>query len=149
MVTGQPEAQSLKLAVPDVETTPNVGEAFEANCEDNMQGGGQGDASDWNEFANAMIAGGSDEIEAWREASKDTPVSCGSKASRESFQTAKQDPDEKRTASENNSDRANSSPLLKRNPDYEPRCPHCQSVNEYGYTMWDPVHPRICEGGSE
>ena len=29
---------------------------------------------------------------------------------------------------------------------YVPNCPHCGRANEYGDTMCDPVHPRICAG---
>jgi hypothetical protein len=29
---------------------------------------------------------------------------------------------------------------------YVPYCPHCGRANEYGDTMCDPVHPRVCAG---
>ena len=36
-----------------------------------------------------------------------------------------------------------------RHSSYVPNCPHCGRANEYGYTMCDPVHPRICVGGDD
>lgn len=40
-------------------------------------------------------------------------------------------------------------PLHPRKADWVVNCPHCQAVNEYDYTMCDPVHPRMCEGRTE
>ena len=45
--------------------------------------------------------------------------------------------------------RSATDPVLCRSPDWAPRCPHCGQPNEYGYTMCDPVLPRICQDTSK
>ena len=34
-------------------------------------------------------------------------------------------------------------------PDWVARCPYCDTANEYGYVMCDPVLPRICQNGDD